>query len=286
MKTKSNPVKSIKGYKAFNKGMLCQDFQYAENTEYSIKENPKLCEKGFHFCENPLNILDYYNLCDSEFAEIESLGKTETDNLKTVTNKIKIRIKLDLKAFINASFKFLWEKCKISENGDIQAASGDSSQLAASGYSSQLAASGNSSQLAASGDSSQLAASGNSSQLAASGYFSQLAASGDSSKLAASGDSSQLAASGNYSQLAASGDSSQLAASGDYSQLELNGKNSIGVAIGYNGIVKAKIGCWIILAEWRDNIPICVKSTQIDGKILKEDIWYKLENSEFKEIKI
>ena len=214
MKTKSNPVKSIKGYKAFNKGMLCQDFQYAENTEYSIKENPKLCEKGFHFCENPLNILDYYNLCDSEFAEIESLGKTETDNLKTVTNKIKIRIKLDLKAFINASFKFLWEKCKISENGDIQSASG------------------------------------------------------------------------NFSQLAASGDSSKLAASGYSSKLELNGKNSIGVAIGYNGIVKAKIGCWIILAEWRDNIPICVKSTQIDGKILKEDIWYKLENSEFKEIKI
>ena len=259
MKTKSNPVKSIKGYKAFNKGMLCQDFQYAENTEYSIKENPKLCERGFHFCENPLNILDYYNLCDSEFAEIESLGKTETDNLKTVTNKIKIRKKLDLKAFINASFKFLWEKCKISENGDIQSASGDSSKLAASG---------------------------NSSQLAASGYSSKLAASGDFSHLAASGDYSQLAASGNYSQLAASGDSSQLAASGYYSQLELNGKNSIGVAIGYNGIVKAKIGCWIILAEWRDNIPICVKSTQIDGKILKEDIWYKLENSEFKEIKI
>ena len=163
MKTKSNPVKSIKGYKAFNKGMLCQDFQYAENTEYSIKENPKLCEKGFHFCENPLNILDYYNLCDSEFAEIESLGKTETDNLKTVTNKIKIRIKLDLKAFINASFKFLWEKCKISENGDIQAASGDSSQLAASGDSSQLAASGYSSRLAASGYSSQLELTGNNS---------------------------------------------------------------------------------------------------------------------------
>jgi len=277
MKTKSNPVKSIKGYKAFNKGMLCQDFQYAENTEYSIKENPKLCEKGFHFCENPLNILDYYNLCDSEFAEIESLGKTETDNLKTVTNKIKIRIKLDLKAFINASFKFLWEKCKISENGDIQAASGDSSKLAASGDSSKLAASGDSSQLAASGDFSHLAASGN---------YSQLAASGDSSKLAASGDFSHLAASGNFSHLAASGNYSHLAASGDYSQLELNGKNSIGVAIGYNGIVKAKIGCWIILAEWRDNIPICVKSTQIDGKILKEDIWYKLENSEFKEIKI
>jgi len=68
------------------------------------------------------------------------------------------------------------------------------------------AASGDSSQLAASGDSSKLAASGDSSQLAASGYYSQLAASGYYSQLAASGDYSQLAASGYYSKLAASGD--------------------------------------------------------------------------------
>ena len=152
MTKRTNPI--IKGYKAFNKGMICKGFQYAENTEYSIRGDPKLCEKGFHFCKNPLDVLDYYNLYDSEFAEVESSGKTETeiDGQKTVTNKIKIGIKLDLKTFIKASFDFLWEKCKITGSENIQASSGYGSKLASSGYGSKLASSGDESQLASSGD--------------------------------------------------------------------------------------------------------------------------------------
>jgi len=307
------------GFKAFNKGLKCRDLQYEENKEYKIKCTPVLCENGFHYCENPLDTLDYYDLCDSEFAEIEDHGKSETDGNKTVTNHIKIKAKLDFKGFVKASIDFLFEKIKIDDkiqaasgNYSQLAASGDSSKLAASGNYSQLAASGNYSKLAASGDSSKLAASGYSSQLAASGNYSQLAASGyssklaasgyssklaasgDSSQLAASGDSSQLAASGNYSQLAASGDSSQLAASGyssklaasgDYSKLEMTGEKSVGANIGENGIAKGKIGCWITLAEYDyERNPICVKSAKIDGKKLKADTWYALKDKKFTEI--
>jgi hypothetical protein len=273
-----------KGYKAFNKGLKCLGFQYKEGEEFKITGNPKLCEKGFHYCENPLDTLDYYDLCESEFTEVEDHGKSETNGNKTVTNHIKIKARIDLKGFIKASIDFLFEKTKGVDDKNIQAASGDSSQLAASGYSSQLAASGDFSQLAASGNSSQLAASGDFSKLAASGDFSQLAASGDSSQLAASGDSSQLAASGYSSQLAASGDFSQLAASGNSSKLEITGENSVGAAIGIRNKIKGKIGCWITLAEYDDdNIPICVKSAKIDGKKLKPDTWYILEDKKFKE---
>ena len=142
------------GFKAFNKGLKCRDLQYEENKEYKIKCTPVLCENGFHYCENPLDTLDYYDLCDSEFAEIEDHGKSETDGNKTVTNHIKIKAKLDFKGFVKASIDFLFEKIKIDDK--IQAASGNYSQLAASGDSSQLAASGYSSKLAASGDYSQL----------------------------------------------------------------------------------------------------------------------------------
>ncbi|MHB8084310.1 MAG: DUF7666 domain-containing protein, partial [Dehalococcoidia bacterium] len=133
----------------------------------------------------------------------------------------------------------------------------------------------------------QLAASGDSSKLAASGNYSQLAASGDSSKLAASGDSSKLAASGDYSKLAASGDSSKLAASGNYSQLILDGNDAVGAAIAQYCKIKAQVGCWITLAEWTHDkrkdrmVPVCVKSAQIDGEILKADTWYQLINGEF-----
>jgi hypothetical protein len=315
--------KTIKGYKAFNKGMKCQNFQYEEGTTYSIDDDTVLCKKGFHFCENPLNVLDYYDLIDSEFAEVESLGKTVSDEKKIVTNKLKIGLKIDLKSFIEASIDFLLEKTKTeSSSGDSSqlassgyysklASSGDFSKLASSGNSSQLASSGNysklassgySSKLASSGDSSQLASSGNYSQLASSGNYSKLASSGNYSKLASSGDFSKLASSGNYSklassgyssklassgdssQLASSGDYSQLTSSGDYSRLDIRGNNSVGANIGINGSIRAKKGCWITLAEYKNNTPICVKSVQVDGEVLKEDTWYRLINGKFTEV--
>ena len=301
-------MKSVKGFKAFNKGLVCRGFQYEEGKTYE-EEKADLCNRGFHFCENPLDVLAFYDLTTSEFATVEAFGNVQGDGKKSVTTKIKIGEKLDLPGFIKASIDFVLEKCKRENDGDSSqlVASGDSSQLVASGNSSQLVASGNASQLAASGNSSKLVASGNASQLAASGDFSQLVASGNSSQLAASGYASKLVASGKCSKLAASGDSSKLAAlgdssklaalgkysklaaSGDSSQLELNGKYSVGACIGYDSKIKGKIGCWITLAEWkRDDslekwIPVCVRSAQIDGDILKEDVFYKLEKGEFVE---
>ena len=310
-------MKSVKGFKAFNKGLVCRGFQYEEGKTYE-EEKADLCNRGFHFCENPLDVLAFYDLTTSEFATVEAFGNVQGDGKKSVTTKIKIGEKLDLPGFIKASIDFVLEKCKRENDGDSSqlVASGDSSQLVASGNSSQLVASGNASQLAASGNSSKLVASGNASQLVASGYFSQLVASGyfsqlvasgnssqlaasgyasklvasgKCSKLAASGDSSKLAALGDSSKLAASGKYSKLAASGDSSQLELNGKYSVGACIGYDSKIKGKIGCWITLAEWkRDDslekwIPVCVRSAQIDGDILKEDVFYKLEKGEFVE---
>ena len=36
--------------------------------------------------------------------------------------------------------------------------------------------------------------------------------------------------------------------------------------------------------ELKKTIPICVKSAQIDGEILKEDTWYELKNCDFVEV--
>ena len=305
----------MKGYKAFEKGLICKSKQYAENTVFE-ENTAEICKSGMHFCVNPLDCLDYYPLIDdngdmTEFAEVEALDEPQTDdNKKYCTKKLKIGAKLSLAGFIKSSFEFIKESCKTTDektktrkkddsklaasgynsklaaSGDNSklAASGDDSQLAASGYNSQLAASGYNSKLAASGYNSKLAASGDNSQLAASGDDSKLAASGYNSQLAASGDNSKLAASGYNSQLAASGHNSKLAASGYNSQLELNGLKSVGANIGVNGKIKGKKGNWIVLAEYNENgCPLCVKSAQIDGEKIKEDTFYKLKNGEFVE---
>lgn len=58
----------------------------------------------------------------------------------------------------------------------------------------------------------------------------------------------------------------------------------IGSSGDYARISKGKIGTWITLAEFdEDNKPICVKSAQVDGKELKEDTYYILQDKQFKE---
>jgi hypothetical protein len=303
-------MEKIKGYKAFDKDFKCRGFQFEEGKTYK-EDEAVICKKGFHFCENPLDVLNYYNVCDSTFAEVEGTGEIvgHDDDSKKSTTEIKIGAKLSLSGFIKASVDFLLKSTKqasgdyskLAASGDYSqlAASGDYSQLAASGHYSKLAASGDYSQLAASGHYSKLAASGDYSQLAASGDYSQLAASGHSSQLAASGDYSKLAASGHYSKLAASGDSSKLAASGDYSKLaasghssklDMTGEDSVGAAIGVDNQIKGLVGDWITLAEWGYDrkkeryIPRCVKSVKIDGKKIKADIWYQLKGGKFVEV--
>ena len=147
----------IKGFKGFDKDFKCRGFQYEVGEEYET-DKAKVCESGFHSCENPLDVLSYYHLCDSEYGEVEASGKIDKhdQDSKVASTKIKIKAKLSLGDFIKAAVSIFIDKYKPS---------GDSSQLAASGHYSKLAASGVSSQLAASGDSSQLAASGDSSQL-------------------------------------------------------------------------------------------------------------------------
>lgn len=55
----------MKGYKGFNPGLICKGKQYRENTVFEEPE-AKICEKGMHFCENPFDVLDYYDLVRSD----------------------------------------------------------------------------------------------------------------------------------------------------------------------------------------------------------------------------
>ena len=274
------------GFKGFDPDMKCRDKQYAENTVFE-EDYAEICHAGMHFCENPLDVLDHYqllnNACElNEFATVEALAEPQTEDEKSVTTKLKIGVKLGLKGFIKAAviFSLEWLK-KVDFNARGTAASGYNSKLAASGYNSKLAASGDNSKLAASGDNSKLAASGDNSQLAASGYNSQLAASGEYSKLAASGDNSKLAA---------SGDNSKLAASGDNCLVEATGKECVIAATGINSKVKGAIGCFIACAEWKqDNsgkwYPVSFKTAKVDGKKIKPDTFYILKNGKFVEVK-
>ena len=67
----------------------------------------------------------------------------------------------------------------------------------------------------------------------------------------------------------------------------VEGKESIALATGINSKAKGKIGCFIVLAEWKEiNYEyhiVDVKSAKVDGENIKEDTFYTLKDGKFVE---
>ena len=246
----------MKGYKAFNKGLICRDKQYAENTVFE-EESAEICKIGMHFCKNPLDTLDHYPLIDNkgnitEFAEVEALDDAKTnDNKKFCTKKLKIGAKLNLSQFIKASVDVTYQNIKSEvDKKSLKATAGGNYATLAGGNYATLAG----------GDNATLAG-GNYATLAG-GYNAKLAG-GDNAKLAG----------GNNATLA-----------GGYNATLAGGENSIIVGDNHS-IAKGKKGAVIILIERDNNCNIIdFKAIQVDGEKIKEDVLYKLKNGEFVEV--
>ena len=133
--------KKVTAYKATNKDLTCNGYQYAVGEKYEHNGEVRLCGSGFHACENPLDCLPFYDLTDSRFFVVEQSGEMHTDEIKTVSGKIEFKAELTLKGFVSAAFDFLWSRCS-KNNASKVATSGFASKVATSGYASQVATSG------------------------------------------------------------------------------------------------------------------------------------------------
>ena len=293
----------MKAYKGFNPGLVCKGKKYQENTVFEEPE-AEICKKGMHFCENPFDVLDYYDLVRedgsfNDFAEVEALDDPKTDDgKKFCTKKLKIGVKLGLSGFIKACVDFVLEKT-IREMPSANIDSGDYAQIGSSGNCAQIGSSGNYAKIGSSGDYAQIGSSGNDAQIGSSGNDAQIGSSGDSAKIGSSGnyakigssgDSAKIGSSGNDAQIGSSGDYAQIGSSGDYAQINCAGTDSVICCAGHGSVVKASTGCWITLAEWKydsakgNYVPVCVKTEYVDGERIKADTPYTLKNGEFVEV--
>lgn len=118
----------MKAYKGFDKDLKCRGFQYEIGKEYEEKE-AEACEKGFHACENPLEVFRYYPPCDgNRYCEVEQDGELSKHggDSKVASTKIKIGVELGLKGLIQAGVSFILDKVNwkadAATNTDAQSA--------------------------------------------------------------------------------------------------------------------------------------------------------------------
>ena len=155
----------IKGYKAFGKELICNPDgiakQYKEHTTFEEDGDVDLgpCRKGvMHFCEDPFDVLSAYPLVNSdgeitEFAEVEAVGDVRNYKDQSITNKLHIGAKLNLKGFVKACVDFTIEKTKfeIDKDSDSDISSGDLAQIGSSGDYAKITSEGKKSVVMAAG---------------------------------------------------------------------------------------------------------------------------------------
>ena len=135
---------AIKGVKGFNQDMTCRGFQYKEGETYETSR-AKACKEGFHFCENPIDALNYYYPGQSVYHQVEGDGQIDrdTDDSKVACTKIKIGAKIDIPFICKATFDYVKSHCTNEYNaepgkpvvaGDREAATAGESGAATAGY--------------------------------------------------------------------------------------------------------------------------------------------------------
>jgi hypothetical protein len=267
--------KVIKSYKGFDKDMKCRDFQYEVGKEYEMDGEISVCNRGFHACESPMEVWDYYDMLDSRFAEVEQSGKLdrEVGSTKVCSSKMKIKAELKWADILDLGIEWLKEKTSTSKDTGENDNGKHYAQIGSSGYGAQIGSSGYGAQIGSSGDGAKIGSSGYGAQIGSSGY------------------GAQIGSSGYGAQIGSSGDGAQIGSSGDGAKIDSTGEDSVICCAGDNSKVKAKKGSWITLSEWeydkikRRSVPKCVKTEYVDGERIKANTWYKLVDGEFKEIK-
>ena len=129
-------------YKGMDKDMKCRGFQYEVGGEYETDE-AKACECGFHACEYPLDVFNYYPPAGSRFFEVEQSGNLSKsgEDTKVASTKIKIGAELSIAGLVKAAVEYTKERCTQNE-GDKASATGYQGAASATGYQGAASATG------------------------------------------------------------------------------------------------------------------------------------------------
>ena len=165
-KGKENMEEKIIAYKGFDKDLKCRGFQYEVGKTYET-DKAILCNVGFHACEAPLNVWDYYPPTDgNRFCRVDmsDVSPQRDSDTKRVSKKITVGAEIGIPGLVKAHVEYVKEQIK--DCGDL---SGDAAQIGSSGYSAKIGSSGDAAKIGSSGDAAQIGSSGRYAQIGSSG---------------------------------------------------------------------------------------------------------------------
>ena len=137
----------ITAYKGFNTDLTCRDFQFQIGETYTHEGKVEACASGFHACENPLDVFNYYGPT-LRFAIVKCSGeinKKSNGDSKIACGSIHIKAEIGLPSLISKAVdlilsKIKWDTAKESNTGNRSAATNTGNYSAATNTGYQSAA--------------------------------------------------------------------------------------------------------------------------------------------------
>ena len=247
----------MKAYKGFDKNLRCRGFQYEVGKEYKT-DRAEVCECGFHACQAPLDVFDYYGPADSRYCEVEQDGHIVADGNKQASTKLKVVAEIGIAGLVKAHIEWIKE-ATINKVKDLV-----DRVIGSSGNSAQIGSSGDAAKIGSSGYAAQIGSSGNSAQIGSSGYAAQIGSSGDAAKIGSSGYAAKIGS------------------SGDAAQIKCTGKDAVVACAGINATVCAPLGAWVCLPEYKYIAGkykcVDMRAFKIDGKQYPADKYLILKD--------
>ena len=297
--------KEIIAYKGFNQDWTCRGYQYEIGKTYEHKGDVKACESGFHACEYPLDVLNYYSPAVSKFAVVKMSGETskDSDDTKIASAKITIETEINLPEMVKKAVEWIkgkvdWDAAKVFNTGDQSVATNTGDRSVATNTGDQSAATNTGDQSAATNTGYWSAATNTGYRSAATntGYWSAATNTGYQSAATNTGYRSVATNTGYRSVATNTGDQSAATNTGywsaatntgDRSAAEVSSKQSIAVALGWQSKAKASIdGAIVCVYRNHDGELIHIKASKVGENNIKADTWYTLDEiGEFVEVK-
>jgi hypothetical protein len=232
----SKPEETVISYKGFDKHWKCRDFQYAVGETYTHDGDVDACKSGFHACEYPLDIFNYYPPAGSNFAAVEQSGQLSRhgEDTNVASQTLTVSAEINFAGLVKAAIAYTISRCGPVDPESPASNTGDYSAASNTGYRS--AASNTGYQSAASNTGDYSAASNTGYRSAASNTGDYSAASNTGYRSAASNTGYQSAASntGDYSAASNTGYRSAASNTGDRSAASNTGYQSAASNTGYH----------------------------------------------------
>ena len=126
----------ITAYKGFDLAMWCRGYQFKIGETYTHEGKVNVCESGFHACEYPLDVFNYYPPATSCFAVVKQSGELSRHHgdSKIASSKITVKAEINLAGLIKAAIEYTTSRCKPVDPASPASATGDQGAAMASGY--------------------------------------------------------------------------------------------------------------------------------------------------------